>query len=216
MYFKIEQTEKELYSAKFTIYSGEKAKLGDVTLTGTMVSPEANIKINLENNESIILKYGYRDLKERLKATFSNGFFRPYSIIINNTEIGRVGSQYRKESMGERIRFTEIVLQNVKYETYLYGLGEKGIVYSIYSDSKEIGEIHKESLIINGLHHYEIKCINNQYFIPVLIQCIYAYVFSDYVPGKKIIKGKTKEIIITKNEFLKTKYNPDFWNSVWD
>lgn len=208
MYFKVEQIKNGLYSAQFNILDINENKIGDVILTGRLGFMDADIQINL-SNESIILKRVFNKKDKNNKR-----LFRPYTIIKNNVEEGKIGTSYIKDGFFTKVAIKELTLNNMITESYSCGLGEKGKVYSIYANDNQIAEIHKECVVYNGLHKYEMKCIDEKYYIPVLIQCLYAFVFTDYTPGKKIISGKSKTISITTNHILKSKYNPNFGEKI--
>ncbi|MCI8345289.1 MAG: hypothetical protein HFJ42_04905 [Clostridia bacterium] len=210
MYFKVEQISKSLYGAEFNIVDTNGNKLGNVIVNGRMGTMEVNVQINFIK-DTIVLKYGYKNIKEAIKASFGKAIFRPYDVIVNNREDGRIGTQYIKQGMTSKIAVKELTLNELKFESYFCGLGKEGQAYSIYTNETQIAQINKNNEVINALHKYEIKCIEDKYVIPTLIECIYIYVFSDYTPGEKIIKGKKVTIVNTTDKFLKSKYNANFW-----
>ena len=211
MYIIVKQTSNDLYEDKFEIYDVNNNKVGDAALIGNLGSREASVNINYTNN-NIQLKFGYNGLGERLKGMFSVGIFRPYNIIINNTNAGRIGTNYIKENALTRIAYHEMTYDNRKYTSYYYGLKEKGLIYSFYDNSNIIGQIYKGAEIINGLNIYEIKSTDDKSIVLALIECFYIHVFSYYRPGVKITSGKEVKYSETFSKILEEKYNPDFWN----
>ena len=212
MYIKVNQISNDLYEDKFEILDQNNNKIGHASLNGSMGSMEASININYMNN-NILLKFGYNSLGERIKGVFSTGIFRPYNIIINNTNMGRIGTMYIKEDFFTRINIHEMTYNNKKYNSYYYGLKEKGLMYSFYEDSKIIGQILKPAEIINGLNNYELKACDDGYMILLLLECFYIHVFSYYKPSVKITSGKVVNYSKTISKLLEEKYNPDFWNN---
>lgn len=210
MYFKVEQISNSLYGADFIIINNNEEKIGNAVVTGKAGTMEANVQINLLDS-SISLKYGYKNIKEAIQGSFGKGIFRPYEVIIDNKETGRIGTKYIKQGMLTEIAVKELTLEEIKFENYFYGLGKEGKTYSIYTNETQIAQINKSNEVIDGLHKYEIKCIEDKYIIPTVIQCLYTYVFTDYRQGEKVTKGKEVKIIQTTDEFLKSKYNSKFW-----
>ena len=207
MYLKVEQTTKNLYDEKFIIMDKNGNEIGNATSVGHLGSMEAKIQINVLNN-CITLKLEYKSFSERLLGMiFSGKIFRPYTVTINNKEVGRIGTKYIKQK--GQIATKELCLDGDVYKNFFCGLGEKGRSYSIYENDTEIAEIHKENVVINGLHVYEAKYTDDNYIIPTLIHCFYIHVFSYYLPGKKFI-GKQTFFSLTKD--IESKYNPDFWD----
>lgn len=70
----------------------------------------------------------------------------------------------------------------------------------------KVAEIDKSNEVIDGLHKYKAKCIVDKYMIPTLVQCVYGY----YIPSENLMKPKQIKIVNTIEEFLKSKYNPNF------
>lgn len=210
MYFKVEQISNDFYSDEFSIKDSNEKELGNIKLTGRMGTIDANIQIKYLS-DNITLNKKYKNAKEFIKATFGCGIFRPYVIKINEMEKGRIYTKYKNEERFGKIALKELIIDGEKYQSYLWGLGKEGLVYSIYKEDKQIGAIKKSSEIIDGLNIYELKCIEDKYMIPTLLQCLYIHVFSYYRPGEKVMKGKQTKTTITKSELLKSKYNPNFW-----
>lgn len=209
MILKIEQQQKELFSADFTIWRLEK-EVGFIFVQGKFGSMESEITIHLFDKDYYMV-YAGGLLKERPLPDKSKAY-RTYKIFDSEHRIlGNVAQIDQKEGWFTTISYMHMYIAGrEQYDLYPIGFGTEGGKHPVYCGNKQIAQIEKPSEIYNDLHHYTIYAVDQDAAEISALFVAYMYINANFNPGQKVKKSYTKYNSITLNKTLKQKYNPDF------
>lgn len=208
MILRIEQIEKELFTASFIIWR-DTVRMGNMEVKGKLGSMEADISIDLFG-KTYELSYAGGLIKSAPLPDKAGKAFRPYQIGGNDGSAGKVYQVDRKESFFSIISFFEMVMESCKYTMYPIGFGREGGKHPVYCGDRQIAQIEKSGEIYNDLHHYSIYALDQTAAELAVLFCAYMYVNANFKPGEKATKSVVKYTSVTTNKTLKSKYDPSF------
>lgn len=209
MILKIEQIQKELFSADFRILHLNEV-VGSIHVQGKLGSMEADMEIHFFQN---IYKMHYVGglIKSAPLPNRKGKAFRPYKITgINGETAGSIFQVDQKEGWFTVIGYFEMNYKAHQYNLYPIGFGAEGGKHPVYCEGQQIAQVEKSGEIFNDLHHYDIYAIDqNSAEIAVLFSA-YMYINANFKPGEKATRSHVKYTSVTTNKTLKEKYHPDF------
>lgn len=205
MILNLVQTNKEMYSAKFSLQR-EDTEVGNIGLKGKMTSMEGNVKGFFYSN-TFEMSYG-KSREIRAKA------FRPYRIQINEADAGVVYQTERKTGFFRSYPFHQMLLEGQEYDLFMVEFREKGARCPVYLGDKIIAEIDKDYIVYDDLHKYEIYAVDVASAEIAVLFALYMYVIGAYKPGEKMKKSVHKILEQTKEKELINKYDPEFKKTV--
>lgn len=212
MILEVRQTKKELFSAAFEILH-KKEMVGNIEVNGKIGSMEAEIRINLFDNE-YSLKYAGGLLKEkRLGKGYRS--YRTYTI---NNETNHRGTVYQvdwKQKMFLTTSYYEMEYRRLCYHSYPLALSKEGGRQSVYCGNTQVGQINTPREVFDDLYNFPIYAINQKEAQMCVLICAFMYVNVCFKPGEKVTKSYAKYYRSdTKDPFLVEKYHPDFVQSI--
>lgn len=210
MILKMCQIKKELFLANFEIWNKEE-KVGSVVVNGKMGSMEADIKIEIFNDE-YTMKYVSGILKEKfMKKGYKS--FREYSIHNASNEEGVVYQVDWKQKMFLITNYYEMKYCGLHYNLYPISFLKDGKTegkHPVYCCDVQVAQINTPGEIFNDLYNYEIYAINQKEAKMCAVLCAYMYVNAGFKPGERVTKSHVKFYSKTKDTFLLEKYHSDF------
>lgn len=209
MILRVEQLNKELFSAQFHILRNG-MEVGQMRVEGKLPSMEAKIWVSIFE-KSYRLTYSGGLMKSAPLPNKEGKSFRPYQI--DSDVQGAVGNVYqieKKEGWFTIIDFFEMIYFGMKCKLYPIGLGKEGGKHPVYCGETQIAQVEKAGEIYNDLHHFDIYAVDQQAAEIAVLFAAYMYINANFKPGEKATKSYVKYTSITTNKTLKSKYNPDF------
>ena len=209
MILRVEQLNKELFSANFHILQNG-MEVGQVRVEGKIHTMEVKVWISIFE-KSYTLQYSGGLLKSASLPNKEEKSFRPYQI--DSGMHGKIGNVYqveKKEGWFSIIDYLELIYSGLNYNAYPIGLGREGGKSPVYCGETQIAQIDKAGEIYNDLHHFDIYAVDQQAAEVAVLFVAYMYINANFKPGEKATKSYVKYTSITTNKTLKSKYNPDF------
>lgn len=197
------QTKKELFGASFEAES-EGNVFGKISFKGRIGSIDGVWTIECFN-QTIVLSP-----KNKFFQISSAKKYRPYTVFINEEERAEIYQTFIRTGGLSRAEYHTMRFGECEYNLFSISLGEEGCKSPIFENDVQIAQVDKACLVYNDLHHFEIFSLNQDKVIIALIFCCYMYTLGCYNAGEKSYKSVSKFVSVTKNEFLKSKYDPNF------
>lgn len=209
MILRIEQIQKELFSAEFRIFHSDEI-VGNIFVQGKLGSMETKIKVQFfEKNYE--MEYAGGIFKEKKLPDKSGKAYRTYEIRDMLRQIvGEVSQIDKKEGWLSTISFFELLFGKQKYCLYPIGFGSEGGKHPVYCENIQIAQVEKPGEIYNDLHNYKIFAVDQKAAEISVLFSAYMYINANFKPGEKASKSYVKYTSITTNKILKEKYHPDF------
>ena len=192
------QTNRELYSADFSIRSDDK-EIGQVHIDQKFYEFEKRIRITYLN-ESF----------ELIKGTNRAGAKRLYQILKNGNKVGEIYRVQEKTSLLDILNYRKLLLNNKEYTYYTIGFGEDGIKCPLLKEDVQVAQVNRKAEIIDDLHEYTIISKDDESILPALLLAVYDYSLIYLKQDMMYTKGVRKEYIKTENEIKLSKFNRDF------
>ena len=224
MIMRVIQRVNELYGAYFEIVNDKNQVVGEINFSGGIGSMEGVFSIRYMN---ILIQMESMSSRAAADVCKRDGFpeykhpHRPYSIKYMTPGMSNVPGiifNYQKKNICYRFlnikySFADATWQDDVTQLYVLGFGEKGMCCPVYKDGQCISEIHKDTLVYNGLNEF-ILCFSDYKDVPrLLIYACHKFVMSYYKPGEKTKAGVKKNIYVTKDkEMLAKCTNPYYLN----
>lgn len=196
------QRKKEMTTADFEIVKNNEV-LGNMHVEGKLFTRDG------------IMNGEYNGTKFLLKSIphFESGkYYRPYSIQINDLNVGSVYQVEVKTGLFTNMCYHHLEINSETFKLYCIGLGKDGIACCLYSGDKQIALIEKDNIIYDDLHHYHIYTQDENPILVALLYCFYMYVLTCFNSQTKVKKSVKKTYSLSTNKKLKEKYNPEFKN----
>lgn len=215
MILHINQTVQKMNYSEFIVSRGSMA-VDYFKVKGCIGSPYVTITSSTSHNITIKLCCD----KSKITSVNNDYFYRPYSINVNGEDFGIVYQSEVKESFFKKYEYLKLISPSPSffYTAYPVGLGNKGSVCPIYfNDKEQVSEIHKSSIVYNGLHCYNAYIKNEENednIFATIFFALYMYALTCYRPGINVTKSVKKNYSLTTNKTLKSKYNPKFASAV--
>lgn len=209
MILKVEQLNKELFSAEFHILRNG-MEVGQMRVEGKIYTMEVKVWLRIFE-KSYTLQYSGGLIKSAPLPDKEGKSFRTYEI--RSDIYGKAGNIYqveKKEGWFNIINYLELIYSDLKYNLYPIGFGREGGKHPVYCGETQIAQVEKAGEIYNDLHHFDIYAVDQQAAEVAVLFTAYMYMNANFKPGEKVTKSYVKCTSITTNKTLKSKYNPDF------
>lgn len=218
MYLEFNQTEQELYSAKFDILEDGETKVGEASIKGWVGGVQGNWQIDYKGRKVFVTPITDKELKASHPSVFRT--WRPQVVTEGAKDGSIIGYQYQETInqgllknlfANEKIRVW-VEIDGHKYENFSTNpsFDDNGKM-SFYDENNVLvamGETPHD--VYKGMHNYTVISCEEKYVLPVIIQICKAYAVSGFNPGKKITKGHEVNSALTRNKELLAKYDPTF------
>lgn len=205
----VRQTKKELYSAAFDILLEGVEKRGSIVVQGAMGTREGSIQIQFDSCHIQMSPTSRREAVQLAGALIKRAPFRPYTVV-QDGDSGVLFHDQIKTGFMKSAGYHLLSLKDCTYSLYFVGFGEKGICAPIYKNDRYVAELRKDCTVIDDLHvfrivYYDVSFYKSSEIVPSLILCCYVYMITYYRAGVKVLHGKQKRMIATKDVYLLSK-----------
>ena len=217
MYLEFNQTVQEMYSAQFDITENG-SKVGQASIQGWLGGEQGNWTVNYRGRTIFIGPIQDREFNKVHPNVFRT--WRPQVIKNGNKDGVIIGYHYQEyENQGllknffgnEKIHLMMEIDSEI-YESFgvnpSFDEGGKMCIYDGNNRLVSIGGVPHD--IYDGMRNYQIISSDEKYVLPTIIQICRAYAVSGFNPGQKIKKGHQVISVYTKDEELRSKYDPAF------
>ncbi len=202
MLTEIVQIQKELNTADFVVEIDGQI-YGEIHVDGDFVTGRGFVVGNYNGTKF--------QLTPQTLGLIENGKkYKPHTINIDNKLVGGVYQTTVSTGLFSSMDYHYMNLYDKAYELYGIGLGKDGFANCLYWHDKQLAEINTDMVVYNDLHRYHIYTEKKEDVLLCILYCMYMYVLTAFLPGRKVVKSVEKHYLKSTNRKLLAKYNPDF------
>lgn len=212
MILQIEQRNRELYEAEFSIRRGNDVT-GAIHIKGTPGHMEADARMEifdktylLSPDDSVQLLNGGGQRRSREEKVY-----RTY--LINGKGGGSICQVERKTGVFSSVVFREMIFENEVITMYAKTFKTEG-KNSVYCRNQQIAQIDTSSKIVDGMYRYTVYAVDEKAAVMAALYCIYMYILTGFKPGEKVVKGTYTQTSVSFDKTFDEKYNPDFIRNI--
>ena len=203
MIIKIEQTNKEAFSANFNIVA-ENRVIGSANFRCKSVNIDGEWNIEFMGRQ-VCMK---RVIKGPSKS------FRPYEVVINGNKCGWIyQTDYKTGFLKPRIYHHRLNINGTVTDIFPIGFGED-IKSPVYCSENQVALVEKSLTVYDDLHVFDVFSLNESGAFSSILLSFYMYSSGYYKAGEIPLKKTEKGYSLCKEKELLAKYNPDFKNKI--